>query len=158
MEKIPDFTKWELCRDAFTDWWLSGASPRSQRFDEASIMASAPIGDPVKGGRDMDSMMNLYDKHLEHLGWMAEWLPDAEDFLQQGFALASEVVLASHADEGWNVQKRLIEGKVHGYQRVVRALERLSATINHRCEGLRTMISAEKERWKNEMGPPRQGG
>ncbi len=116
-----------------------------ERFNQASDLAATKL--PL----DLSEAEDLVAVHCEHLGWLSVWIPDAESLLQQAVAFKTQYVAAAGLQG--NALRDVVKGKVSTFARVARLLERLSATINHRLDALRTIISMEKERWKNERGP-----
>lgn len=161
LEEIPPADTLTELKDHFAGWWLDGGDvSRFEQYKAASMMASMAFGER----KDLDSLMDMVDIHCQHMGLCSEWLPDAEGFLQAGLGLANEEVLGQTIhlpvkDRPNGTQtKALMESRVVNIQRCCRAIERLSATLNHRVDALRTIISTEKERWKAELNRPNQGG
>ncbi len=115
-----------------------------ERFNQASDLAATPLE------TDLQAAVDQMAAHCEHLGWLSVWIPDAESLQQQAVGFKTEAGLAKGLTG--NALRDWTKAKTSTFGRVARLVERLSATINHRLDDLRTIVSLEKERWKNEMG------
>lgn len=116
-------------------------APRASRLAAAVACATAPPAEAKALTAHMDDLAT----HMECLGWVNELLPDAEAFLQQALAVATDALLTEHPGLTPSILKVLAAGKVTEYTRLVRQLERLSATLTHRLDAMRTLISAGRE-------------
>ena len=153
MQKLESFSTPDGLKEAFGTWWLG----ISEQFTLSAQVCSQPIAND-KGAYDLENMMSLLDNTIMLHARLVEWTPAAKDYLHQAVALESEALMEKYVKPpiGPMQLKALVAGKVHGYQRVVESVERLSSTLNLRFEALRSMISAEKSRWEHEISTPSQ--
>lgn len=146
MQETPSFTTLADCADYLSVWF----GVRAEQIAAAQVRASSPINTQ----KDWSAQLQMLADHAESLGHVNEWIPDAEDLLQQAEALVTEELLTAKPDITPTMLKTLTKGKVHTFTRTARMLDRLSATLTHRMEALRSIVSAGKEMYRQESYSP----
>ena len=125
--------------DMLAVWWAD----RQERYMQASKRTS----EPMSNSRDLSALANLLTEHADDLGWCNYAWPDVKDLRHQAEALVTASILSTSPDIGWKILEILAKGKIHRVLRVESLFERLSRTLVHRIDALRTLISMEKERY-----------
>lgn len=156
LEKIPKSDSLGECLNNFSDWWLAHGKAGASRFSRLAVALDYGQ-EGFHENKTLDNLERIVSEHCEALGWCAEWLPDAEGFKQTAYAhsiLETAKQFQTGDRKGWlsqTAQKEVSLAKIVDIEKAVMAIERASATLNHRLEALRTIISLEKERWLAEM-------
>jgi enoyl-CoA hydratase/carnithine racemase len=143
---VPSFDTLQECADFLAVWFEDRAARMSVAQNRATAQMAAV--------KEWTAQLELLADHADSLGFVNECIPDAEDMVQQAKALATEEILETWAKITPTTLKTMTEGKIHNFTRTARMLDRLSATLTHRMESLRTIASAGKAMYQQEAYAP----
>ena len=92
-------------------------------------------------------LMQELDNRGQWLARSAEILADAQILLDAKRGEVAESYFGT--EESWNIIKHVIEAKCKDEKRLYLLAERLNATLSRQLDGIRSLLSYEKEQMRN---------
>lgn len=132
-----DYETFEAAEEAFLGWGLGAVAALKKAQEESKLPFSKDSNGPA--------LEDMVGRHSKFVGDLADLVATAKDFEDQMRGIVSATV---DKELGWNIQKNIVEQKIHKAVRLHFAIERTATALKKRMDKIATLLVTRRDEYR----------